>query len=221
MAGEPVAPSPAPPALPASRRLPWDIHPALSEDRLRICARLLAHARRDAIRMASYEMGDTTWSVGCRAYAFGQQRMRRVAEKRTYNWLSVLDQSNHFVFLIQDVPVRFFRGSADEPTARTLRRQHNEAQQLDLALGEDLANGLVFRLALEAGAAEGVDRVVFLALRGEEGHVECFWPVPLDEEPEQARPTALGQLRLLTEEGTEAALRAGPQRRNKRDKAVV
>ncbi len=154
------------PAPPASRRLPWDIHPALSGDRLRICARLLAHARRDAIRMASYEMGDTTWSVGCRAYAFGQQRMRRVAEKRTYNWLSVLDHSHHFVFLIQDVPVRFFRGSADEPTARTLRRQHNEVQQLDLALGEDLAQGLVFRLALEAGAAEGVDRVVFLALRG-------------------------------------------------------
>ena len=62
--------------------MPWEIHPALSEDRLRICARLLAHARRDAIRMASYEMGDTTWSVGCRAYAFGQQRMRRVAEKQ-------------------------------------------------------------------------------------------------------------------------------------------
>ncbi len=183
-----------------TRRLPWEIHPALSEDRLRICARLLAHARRDAIRMASYEMGDTTWSVGCRAYAFGQQRMRRVAENKTYNWLSVLDQSNHFVFLIQNVPVRFFRGSADEPTPRTLRRQQNEAQQLDLALGEDLANGLVFRLALEAEAAEGVDRVVFLALRGEEGHVECFWPVPLDEEPERASGKNLSQLQLLTED---------------------
>ena len=204
------------PALPSSRRLPWEIHPALSEDRLRICARLLAHARRDAIRMASYEMGDTTWSVGCRAYAFGQQRMRRAAENRTYNWLSVLDQSNHFVFLVQDVPVRFFRGSADEPTARTLRRQHNEAQQLDLALGEDLAQGLVFRLALEAGAAEGVDRVVFLALRGEEGHVECFWPVPIDEEPEQARPTGLGQLRLLTEEGTSPSISLSSKRRSAR-----
>ena len=35
------------------------------------------------------------------------------------------------------------------------------------------------------------------------GHVKCFCPVPLDEEPEQARPTGLGQLRLLTEEGAE------------------
>ena len=111
------------PALPSSRRLPWEIHPALSEDRLRICTRLLAHARRDAIRMASYEMGDTTWSIGCRAYAFGQQRMCRVAENRTYNRLSVLDQSNHFVFMIQDVPVRFFRGSADEPTAHPCSRK--------------------------------------------------------------------------------------------------
>ncbi len=83
-----------------------------------------------------------------------------------------------------------------------LGRQQNEAQQLDLALGEDQANGLVFRLALEAGAAEGVDRVVFLALRGEEGHVECFWPVPLDEEPERASGKNLSQLQLLTEAGT-------------------
>ena len=165
-------------------------------------------------------MGDTTWSVGCRAYAFGQQRMRRVAEKRTYNWLSVLDQSNHFVFLIQDVPVRFFRGSADEPTARTLRRQHNEAQQLDLALGEDLANGLVFRLALEAEAAEGVDRVVFLALRGEEGHVECFWPVPIEEEPDVVRATRPGQLQLLTEDGAAASLDAVPRKRHGRNKAA-
>ena len=208
------------PALPSSRRLPWEIHPALSEDRLRVCARLLAHARRDAIRMASYEMGDTTWSVGCRAYAFGQQRMRRVAEKRTYNWLSVLDHSHHFIFLVQDVPVRFFRGSADEPTARTLRRQQNEAQQLDLALGEDLANGLVFRLALEAGAAEGVDRVVFLALRGEEGHVECFWPVPIEEEPDVARVTRPGQLQLLTEDGAVASLDAVPRKRHGRNKAA-
>ncbi len=196
-----AAPRPALPCPPPAR-LPWEIHPALGEDRLRVCARLLAHARRDAIRMASYEMGDTTWSVGCRAYAFGQQRMRRVAERRTYNWLSVLDQSHHFVFLVEDVPVRFFRGPADEPTARTLRRQQNEARQLDLALGEDLAHGLVFRLALEAGAGGGVDRVVFLALRGEEGHVECFWPVPIDEEPGQARATGAGQMQMLTGTGT-------------------
>src|SRR3954451_7185763 len=48
-------------------RLPWDFHPALTEERLRICARLLANARRDALAMASYELGDEPWSVGRRA----------------------------------------------------------------------------------------------------------------------------------------------------------
>ena len=81
-------------------------------------------------------MGDDSWSVSCRAYAFGRQRLRRAAERGTYNWLTMLDESHHIVFLIEDVPVRFYRGSADEPTTRTLRRQAVEAQQLTLALGE-------------------------------------------------------------------------------------
>ena len=62
--------------------------------------------------------------------------------------------------------MRFYRGSADEPTSRTLRRQAVEVQQLTLALGEERAEALVFRSALEASAAAGVERVVFLALRG-------------------------------------------------------
>jgi hypothetical protein len=156
--------------------------------------------------MASFEMGDDTWSVGCRAYAFGKQRLQRVAEGGTYNWLTVLDQSHHFVFLIQDVPVRFFRGSADEPTTRTLRRQAIEAQQLSMALGEKRAEGLVFRLALEATAGGGVERVVFLALRGEEGHVECFWPIPLEAEAAGLTGPQPTQLRLLGEDATDVLM---------------
>ncbi len=177
--------------------LPWTIHPALTEKRLRVCALLLAHARRDAVLLASIEMGDDTWSIGCRAYAFGRQRLQRAAERGTHDWLTVLDGSHHFVFLIEDVPVRFFRGSADDPTSRTLRRQVIEAQQLTMALGGDKADGLVFRLALEAAPAGAVDRVVFLALRGEDGRVECFWPIPLDAQAGEAAGAEPTQLRLL------------------------
>jgi hypothetical protein len=75
--------------------------------------------------------------------------------------------------------VRFFRGDAEEPTKRILRRQESEAQQLALALGRGVeADGLMFRLAVETDDAGEVSRVVFLALRGEAGRVECFWPVP-------------------------------------------
>ena len=62
-------------------------------------------------------MGDDSWSIGCRAYASGKQRLQRTAEARTHHWLNVLDRSRHFVFLIEQVPVRFFR-EAGLPTSR-------------------------------------------------------------------------------------------------------
>src|SRR3954468_11697768 len=161
------------PAAPAPTRFPWDLHPALTEERLRICARMLANARRDALAMASYELGDDPWSVGCRAFAFGRHRLERAASSGDYPWLAVLDDSAHFVFVIggngNGVPVRFYRGPADEPTERTPRRQEGEAEELPLAVGEEVAAaGLVFRFAVETGPGGQVERVVFLALRGEE-----------------------------------------------------
>ncbi len=54
------------PSCPQVNRLPLQFHPALTEERLRLCARLLANTRRDALAMAAYEMGDDGWSVGCR-----------------------------------------------------------------------------------------------------------------------------------------------------------
>jgi hypothetical protein len=128
----------------------------------------------------------------------------------------VLDDSAHFVFVIgsngNGVPVRFYRGAAEESTERTLRRQEMEVRQLSLALGETAAEGLAFRLAVETGEAGRVERVVFLALRGED-LVECFWPVPL-EMPAAAADGPAVQLRLIEDDGYagpgEAARRSAP-----------
>ncbi len=115
----------------------------------------------------------------------------------------MLDSSAHFVFVIGGngncVPVRFYRGGAEEPTERTLKRQEVEVQQLSLALGEAAAEGLAFRLAVETDGTGRVDRVVFLALWGED-RVECFWPVPL-ELPVEASTSGAVQLRLIADDG--------------------
>ena len=174
---EAAAPGPGP-----EPRRPWELHPALTEERLAACARLLARGRADALALADPWAGDDAWSVGCRAYSFSRHQLRRAAESGRYTWLGVLDGTHHFVFLIDGVPVRFFRGDAEDPTPRTLRRQEAEAEQLSLALGADVADGLMFRLAVETDDTGQVSRVVFLALRGEEGRAECFWPVPLPHE---------------------------------------
>ena len=86
-----------------------------------------------------------------------------------------------------------------------MRRQAIEAEQLTLALRKKQAEGLVFRMALEAEASSDVQRVVFLALRGEEGQVECLWPVPLSDPQEQA-PVPL-QLMLLGEDAEQHVVR--------------
>jgi hypothetical protein len=87
-----------------------------------------------------------------------------------------------------------------------------EVRQLSLALGETAAEGLAFRLAVETGEAGRVERVVFLALRGED-RVECFWPVPL-ELPAAAVDGPAVQLRLIADDGYagpgEAARRSVP-----------
>jgi drug/metabolite transporter (DMT)-like permease len=44
--------------------------------------------------MASEEMGDDAWSIGCRAYAFSRHRLRRTAEAGHYPWLKVLDDAD-------------------------------------------------------------------------------------------------------------------------------
>ena len=174
-------------------RLPWELHPALTEERIIACARLLARGRTDALAMADSWAGDDAWSIGCRAYSFSRNRLRRAAEAGRYPWLGVLDETHHFVFLIEGVPVRFFRGDAEEPSKRTLRQQESEAQQLALALGgNDEAEGLMFRLAVETGEEGEVTRVVFLALRGEEGRVVCFWPVPGVVDAPAAEPQPRG-----------------------------
>ena len=178
-------------------RLPWDLAPALTEERLSACARLLARGRADAVAMADPWAGDDAWSIGCRAYSFSRNRLRQAAEGGRYPWLAVLDATHHFVFLIDGVPVRFFRGDAEEPSKRTLRQQESEAQQLALALGDaGSAEGLMFRLAVETDSDGNVARVVFLALRGEEGAVECFWPVPLEDEAGAERPNSTASLQL-------------------------
>ncbi|WP_159351033.1 hypothetical protein [Roseomonas harenae] len=172
---------PSGPDSSSARRLPWELHPSLTEERLTAAARLLARGRTDAIAFADPWAGDDAWSIGCRAYAFSKHQLARAAEGGRYPWLGVLDETHHFVFLIEGVPVRFYRGDAEDPSKRTLRQQENEAEQLALALGSDGAEGLMFRLAVETEPDGAVRRIVFLALRGEAGRVECFWPVPLGD----------------------------------------
>jgi hypothetical protein len=114
------------------QQCPSDFHPALTEDRLAVAARLLVRGRSDAIARAEPDAGDDAWSIGCRAYSFSRHQVRRAAESGRFPWLKVLDGGQHFVFLIEGVPIRFYPGPADNPSTRTLVQHEIEAQQMSL-----------------------------------------------------------------------------------------
>ncbi|WP_043366701.1 hypothetical protein [Belnapia sp. F-4-1] len=194
-----------PPSPPSPSRLPWDFHPALTEERLRICGRMLANARRDALAMASYELGDDPWSVGCRAFAFGRHRLERAASSGDYPWLEVLDDSAHFVFVIggngNGVPVRFYRGAAESRPSAPSSGRRSRFNSSPWRWARRQLRGWPSAWRSSTDGAGRVDRVVFLALRGED-RVECFWPVPLELPAAAAAAAGAGvQLQLIADDG--------------------
>ena len=117
-----------------------------------------------------------------------------------------MDDSHHFIFLIEQVPVRFYRGLAEDPTVRTLRRHEADGAAAGIGVGRYFGG----RVDLSASSGGERDRrrrarVVFLALRGEEGQAECAWPIPLMLPAVQGSGSV--QLRLIADDGYE-----GPSR---------
>ena len=70
----------------------------------------VANARRDAVALAAYEMGDSSlgpWAAG-RIARLGGSRSGVWQGSGAHPWLNVMDDTHHFVFLIDQVPVVFY-----------------------------------------------------------------------------------------------------------------
>lgn len=157
---------------------PWLIHPDLTEERLVAVARLIAKGRNDALDRYEPEIGDNGWTLGTRAFQFGRHQILMGAESGEYPWLQIVDGSLRLIFQIGEVPVRFYKGIADEPTDRTLRQSFPELRQLSFIFPHDAdASDFLFRFAVETGLDGEITSIKFVALREEEPvHV---WDVPL------------------------------------------
>lgn len=165
-----------------SRIYPWEFHSDLMAERLAIVARMIADGRQDAVERFDEEAGDNGWTLGCRAFQFGRARILRAADSGEYPWLDVIDRTLQLIFKIGEVPVRIYRGDADEPTDRTLRQSFCELRQLALLFDErDEGRDLAFRFAAETDVDGSVLALKFVGLRGETAVLN--WDVPLDGDP--------------------------------------
>ena len=112
-----------------SKNFPWDYHADLIEERLIAVAQLIADGRQAAVELFDEEAGDNGWTLGCRAFQFGRARILRAVDENTHPWLGVIDRTLQLVFTVGEVPMRIYRGEADEPTDRTRRQSHHELRQ--------------------------------------------------------------------------------------------
>lgn len=158
---------------------PWNLHPDLTEERLVAVAQLIASGRDAALEIYDPDRGFNGWLLGCCAYQFGRHRIERAVDEAAFSWLSLARGTRHFIFQIGSAPVRFYRDDPDDPSDKVLRQSGFEAQQLSLSLGDEMAEGMSFRLVVETGMDGELIRIVFLGLRS--GTTILFWEVPLQD----------------------------------------
>ena len=161
-----------------SKKFPWDYHPDLTEDRLVTVARMIVDGRQTAVELFDEEAGDNGWTLGCRAFQFGRARILRAVDEAKYSWLDVIDRTLQLIFTVGEVPIRIYRGEAEEPTDRTRRQSLTELKQLGFSFDDrDEGRDLLFRLAVETDSDGSVLAVKFVGLRGETAVLN--WNVPL------------------------------------------
>ena len=158
---------------------PWDYHIDLTPERLALVGQLIADGRDKAVELQDIEAGDDNWTLGCRAFQFGRFRILRAVDGGRYPWLTAIDRTMQLVFQIGRVPVRIYKGEADEPTGRTLYQTYGELRQLDFLFDEgDEGRDLAYRFAVETDFDGGVLAIKFVGLHGDSP--VFIWDVPLD-----------------------------------------
>lgn len=160
---------------------PWDIHQDLTKDRLTMVGHLLRQARNDALDRFDPNIGDDSWTLGCCAFQYCRHRVTEAALSGLHPWLGIEDDSKHYIFRIGAVPVRFYRGPADEPTTRTLHQSFPETRQLSMIFPAEAAErNFAYRFAIETDAEGMILSISFVALLGESPVLR--WEIPLEAE---------------------------------------
>jgi hypothetical protein len=211
-------------------RPPWSQFPALTEYRLRVLAELIRDVRHQAVLTHEPQLGDDAWVLGVRAYKRTCFEIAKAAIGEHREWISVIENEErerarealapavlnpelHFVFAVGGVPLRFYRGSADEKTEKSLKRQYPEinAHQLVMEYVPEPVLDRVLRLAVETDDLGEVTRVVLVQL-DEDGNPHNPWDIPVDMAPK------VSQFRAIDKEKEIAAPSVGPKRRREEDK---
>lgn len=156
---------------------PWEIEPGLAEDCLSELARILRDVRHKALHLHDPVEGDGPWCLGCRIY----ERTINTIERKSneYDWLRFHRTDLYFVIFVNNIPIRFYKGRIDKPTARTLRQRYPETTYKQLPLSFYQPEWF-WRIAIETEEDGSVFRIVIAQF--EESGTSCnTFDIPLTD----------------------------------------
>ena len=178
---------------------PSEKYPPLSDERLSLIANSLREERNNTLALYDPLGGDNEWSHGCRVYARSCFRVRRLVEK--HPWLSIVGEEPklRFTFAIGGIPIRFYRGSPDDPPGNYLVTTFGELKQRQLFEGLRPLDRIL-RLAIETDS-EGRASTVKLVELDEAGEATGVYLIPFgvadrNAIPLESKPIHLEPLKL-------------------------
>lgn len=162
---------------------PTDVSPCLTIERLQLLADTIVAVRVDCLEGHEPEKGDSSWTFGCRAYGRTCFAFDKLARSGEHPWLRVDREALRCTLTVEGEPIRFFRGDADKPSARTVRRGLEEAMRQGKLpfFDEELAaepEGWFWMMAVETYEDGTVMRVVVVQAN-RYGDVRHHWTVPV------------------------------------------
>jgi hypothetical protein len=176
-----------------SQVLPWELNPALVQDRLETLAHVAVGTRNQAFAEADRSAGDTNWGLACKAHERLMHALGDLVMRGHHPWLGLVRDGLYLMPLVDGVPVRLFRGAADRPSARHLdalrlehERCHASAPQMtfDFMAGASADGPWYWLMAMETNADGMVTRVVFFQAN-DAGETRHPWECSLPAAPEK------------------------------------
>ena len=157
---------------------PTKKYPSLTDERLSLLAAALRDVRNTTLALYDPLGGDNEWSHGCRVYV--RSRFKITQLSREQPWLSIVqeEQRLRFTFAIEGIPIRFYRGSPDDPPDNYLVTTFGELQQRQLFDGLRPLDKIL-RLAVETDREGRVSTVKLVEL-DEAGEATGVYLIPFD-----------------------------------------
>jgi hypothetical protein len=191
---------------------PWQFYPSLTLENLTFVASTMREARDGAARLHDAEAGDSNWSLGCRSYSRIMAQLRRASLNK--HWLTVLPETHalRFTFTVGSVPLKFYKGNADDVPQKLLHPSFAELRQMDLAFKSDGAESTnLLRIAIESDASGKTSAVTLVEVE-ESGIPIRVFEIPLDAanvivmmpKPINLQPPVLEVIEMPSEENESA-----------------